>query len=180
MAMSLRYGSGEEVSREYIRHPVDIPIDVEMLKECPEADADEFRLNNVSMGGLSFKTSLRFSPGRRVLIAINSVKPAFSVQCTVQWCKKVEPGFEVGVEFASHEDAFHVRMVEQVCYIENYREQVLRHEGRTLTSEMAADEWIARHAGSFPNPDENFAPNRNLNSIDLNNASDIDNKGKDI
>lgn len=41
-------------------------------------------------------------------------------------------------------------MVEQVCYIENYRQEVLRKEGRQLDGEAAAREWIDRFAASFP------------------------------
>ena len=43
-------------------------------------------------------------------------------------------------------------MVEQVCNIENYRRDVEQREGRKLTTEEAAKEWIKRDASSFPNP----------------------------
>ncbi len=41
-------------------------------------------------------------------------------------------------------------MVEQVCYIEDYRRFVLMHEGRELSQEDAASEWIAKYAAQFP------------------------------
>jgi hypothetical protein len=41
-------------------------------------------------------------------------------------------------------------MVEQVAYIESYKKQVREREGRTITGEQAAFEWIARYADSFP------------------------------
>ncbi|MCZ7563309.1 MAG: hypothetical protein M5U08_05410 [Burkholderiales bacterium] len=43
-------------------------------------------------------------------------------------------------------------MVEQVCHIEEYRRAVARDEGRTLSTEEAAAEWIAEYAARFPDP----------------------------
>ncbi len=43
-----------------------------------------------------------------------------------------------------------MRMVEQVCHIERYRADVLEREGRALTGEQAAEEWIKRYAEDFP------------------------------
>jgi hypothetical protein len=47
------------------------------------------------------------------------------------------------------------RMVEQVCYIENYKKVVYQTEGRLLTAEEAAMEWICKYASQFPDPDPN-------------------------
>jgi hypothetical protein len=41
-------------------------------------------------------------------------------------------------------------MVEQVCAIDRYRRQVLEQEGRTLSRDEAASEWITKYAGRFP------------------------------
>jgi hypothetical protein len=41
-------------------------------------------------------------------------------------------------------------MVEQVCHIENYKKEIYRAEGRLLSSEQAAMEWIIRYASRFP------------------------------
>jgi len=46
--------------------------------------------------------------------------------------------------------AFRMRMMEQLCHIENYRQQVLDTEGRALNPEQAASEWIDHHAAAFP------------------------------
>jgi len=40
-------------------------------------------------------------------------------------------------------------MIEQLCHIERYRWKVQKEEGRLLTSEEAAVEWISRYAGVF-------------------------------
>jgi hypothetical protein len=54
------------------------------------------------------------------------------------------------VTFLDADDAFLARMVEQVCHIEDYRKSVQRLEGRALSPEAAALEWIAHHAAQFP------------------------------
>ena len=41
-------------------------------------------------------------------------------------------------------------MVEQVCYIESYKKVVYETEGRQLTTEEAAMEWIRKYASQFP------------------------------
>jgi hypothetical protein len=43
-------------------------------------------------------------------------------------------------------------MVEQLLHIESYRREIEQQEGRPLTTEEAAREWIGRYASSFPNP----------------------------
>jgi hypothetical protein len=43
-----------------------------------------------------------------------------------------------------------VRMIEQLCYIDHYKQSVELNEGRTLTGEEAAMEWIEKFAGKFP------------------------------
>lgn len=46
-------------------------------------------------------------------------------------------------------DAFRERMRSQCEEIERYRRAVLRDEGRELSPDEAAREWIERYAGSF-------------------------------
>jgi hypothetical protein len=41
-------------------------------------------------------------------------------------------------------------MVEQICCIEHYREEILLNEGRELSCEEAATEWISTYAAQFP------------------------------
>jgi hypothetical protein len=43
-----------------------------------------------------------------------------------------------------------MRMVEQVCHIEQYKKELFEDEGRALTGEQAAMEWIKRFAEGFP------------------------------
>ena len=54
-----------------------------------------------------------------------------------------------GQEIAYRGD-FKARMIEQICYIENYRHAAKSDEDRTLTFEEAAMEWIDKYAADFP------------------------------
>ena len=40
-------------------------------------------------------------------------------------------------------------MVAQICQIEDYKRGVAQHEGRALSSEEAAREWIGTYAEEF-------------------------------
>jgi hypothetical protein len=107
-------------------------------------------LRNVGEGGLCFATGVMLDPGMRIRVIIPVFGQQFEVVGSVAWCRPAGQGYEVGVRFVSPQDRFSVRMVEQLCYIEDYRAQVEREEGRRLTSEQAAKEWIERFADQFP------------------------------
>ena len=50
---------------------------------------------------------------------------------------------------ASEQDAFTARMEAQCYQVEQYRQAVAREEGRLLTVDEAAIEWIGRYAETF-------------------------------
>ena len=54
------------------------------------------------------------------------------------------------MQFDNATVAFGLRMVEQVCYIEQYRRDIELMEHRTIDSEHAAKEWVAKFGSSFP------------------------------
>ena len=133
--------------REYIRHPADIPI------EITKADGvvrNRQPLNNISIGGLSCQTDDYFENGTVVKIRIDLVKPVFEVFATVVWCRVLKDKFEIGVQYEDENDEFKLHMVEQICHIEHYRNEARILEGRNLTGEEAAQEWIKKYASKFP------------------------------
>ncbi len=133
--------------RDYIRHPTSVPLEVRS-HGAPEQMS--LQISNVSVGGLAFNSPIEFSPGSLIRLKIRAVKPVFKVHAIVQWCRRLDEGFELGVQFLDQDDAFRVRMVEQVCHIEEYRRQVQAQQGRRLTRNEASQEWIERHAKHFP------------------------------
>lgn len=133
--------------REYIRHPSTIPLEVRAA-DLPERRTE--LLNNVSVGGLSFTSRLRFDPGARIIIKIPLLGDFVQVTGQVVWCQEESGAFEVGAVFLDKQEAFLIRMVEQICHIEQYKDQVWQTEHRQLTIEQAAEEWIRKYADTFP------------------------------
>ncbi|HEX6369439.1 MAG TPA: PilZ domain-containing protein, partial [Longimicrobium sp.] len=132
--------------REFIRHTADVPIEVRTV-DGEQASATGL---NVSHGGLAFVSDLCPAQGATIEIAIPDVDPPFQAHARVAWCRPEAEAFLVGVEFLDSTDAFRARMVEQVCSIDRYRQQVREREGRELTGQEAAEEWIRDHAARFP------------------------------
>lgn len=133
--------------RDYIRHPTSIPLEVQS-QGAPEQM--HLQLNNVSAGGLAFSSPVAFHPGALVKLKIRAVKPVFKVHAIVQWCRGMGEMFELGVQFLDQDDAFRVRMVEQVCHIEEYRRRLQKQLGRRISKNQASLEWIERHGPRFP------------------------------
>lgn len=134
--------------RQFIRHPVDLPVEIGTGSLHGAAAA---HAHDISAGGLAVHVDRAVAPGAHVHICIPYVQPAFEADARVAWCEPGEiDGYELGVTFLDAEVAFLARMVEQVCHIEDYRQSVGRVEGRQLTAEEAATEWIERYAGEFP------------------------------
>lgn len=144
--------------RQYIRHPSNIPIN------CKVSDTDKThtnRLIDVSLGGLCFMADSPFGCGTNIHINIplgfsmeesasEGVADEFDGEGTVAWCRKDGGRYSIGVQFPDSKTQFGVRMVEQVCHIEHYRYDVLQIEGRSLTTDEAAKEWVDRFASEFP------------------------------
>ena len=133
--------------RRFLRHPSDVPIRYS-LREVIADERDYLR--NIGEGGLCFSSRLAIQPGTGIHIQIPIVDPVFEVDGIVAWCHHHGAVFEVGVRFEGIEDRYGVRMVEQVCHIEHYRHEVRAREGRSMTSEEAALEWIQKYADRFP------------------------------
>lgn len=138
-----------QLARQFIRHPVEIPIQIRADSEPVAAPQQGY---NLSLGGLALRSPRRFACGDLVELCIEFVRPPFQTKARVAWCRSRNHSFELGVEFLDAEDAFHARMVEQVCHIERYKREVHAREGRSLGTDEAALEWIAKYAADFPSP----------------------------
>lgn len=131
--------------RQFIRHPVNIPIIVTAADKQAKMDT-----HTIGVGGLSFLGEHHILPGTVVQIEIPFFQPPFQAEGRVLWSREGDSGTELGVEFLSTDDAYRTRMVEQICHIEHYRRQIAKEEGRQLTSHEAALEWISKFAAQFP------------------------------
>lgn len=137
--------------RAYIRHPSDIPITI--TSATGSWPRDTHALRNISFGGLSCAFGMYLKPGTLISLHIPFIKPAFEAQGKVVWCHSRAHGYDLGVAFMNADEAFRMRMVEQICHIEHYRYQMWISEGRELSAEQAARDWIRRFAADFPNPE---------------------------
>ena len=135
----------------FIRHPVEITIEV---RTRGQSTHDTHNTVNLSIGGLAFRCDREFAPGDVVEIRVPFVRPPFELKARVAWCKAREGHYEIGVEFLDQDDAFMARMVEKVCHIENYKQDILRTEGRLLSPEEAATEWLTKYAARFPGTED--------------------------
>ena len=139
--------------RNFLRHPTDIPI--EIVPGDKSRVQGKQKLTNLSHGGIAFQSATALVEGDHVQININCVEPRFSAQGIVKWCRPNGDKFDLGIEFAHPDDEFKARMVEQVCHIEQYKKEVLIKQGRELTGQQAAMEWIELYAAVFPGNDTN-------------------------
>jgi hypothetical protein len=105
---------------------------------------------NVSHGGLAFESEEALNDGTIIHMEIDVVEPGFSADGVVTHCEEEDDHFIIGVQFTSRDDLFVARMVEQICHIEHYKREVAEREGREITGQQAAKEWIAKYAASFP------------------------------
>lgn len=133
--------------RQFIRHTADVPIEVRTVTGQSHTKRPAL---NVSVGGLSFIAEDELPIGSAIEIRIAEVDPPFEARARVVWARREAEGCRVGVQFLDANDAFRARMVEQVCAIDQYRRQVEAEEGRVLSREEAAHEWIGKYGGRFP------------------------------
>jgi hypothetical protein len=131
--------------RKFIRHPTAIPILFNVGEKIETIQAKD-----VGGGGLCFISHHSINSGQHIDITIPICQPEFEAHGIVRWCKHNGNRFLIGVAFQQESVSFAIRMVEQVCHIENYRNKILLETGIKLTSEQAAKQWISHYANAFP------------------------------
>ncbi|MCG8324197.1 MAG: PilZ domain-containing protein, partial [Thiotrichales bacterium] len=108
---------------------------------------------NVSYGGLAVHFPEYIEEGTTIELLIDVIDPHFVIQGVVVWSRQTDQGYDLGIRFADDVDVFRMRMIEQICHIEHYRQEVEISENRRISSEEAAVEWIEKYAEDFPTPD---------------------------
>lgn len=134
--------------RAYIRHPSEFPIELTPTQH-DSAPAGKDRLLDVSEGGLCCSSHCAYEPGERVRVRIPVGDPGFQADGRIAWCKPDGQRYRVGITFDDASLAFSARMVEQVCHIGRYHKHLV-DQGRNVSEEEAALEWIGKYAGHFP------------------------------
>lgn len=129
--------------RTFRRYSSDIPIEIIDEESSLRPSGP---LHDVSYGGLACSSDVEFEPGAMVKVRIAVLNTPFEAEGVVVWCEPKDEGFEIGIQFREGREAFSARMVAQVCQIEDYKRQVLEQEGRQLSGDEAAAEWIEKNA----------------------------------
>lgn len=137
------------MSREFVRHPMEIPIEFR-LSGKPDDKNLYSPLKNVSGGGLCFLSSRAVPLDGFIHLCIPVTEPPFEADGRIVWCRRAGDCFDVGVQFDDAAIEYAMRMVEQVCHIRQYKLDILNQEGRELSDAEAAMEWIEKYAADFP------------------------------
>ena len=135
----------ENTERQFIRHPAAVPLLFNVGDKT-----EKIQVKDVGDGGLCFISHHRINAGKQIHISIPIYDHEFEAHGIVRWCKHNGNQFLIGVAFQQESVIFAIRMVEQICHIENYRKKILAETGTELTSDQAAKEWIAHYADEFP------------------------------
>jgi len=130
-----------------IRHPVDIPLEV---KAIAVGAWQQGVLDDSRCAELAFHFPMMIAVGALLSVRVPSVNAQTELRGQVIWLAQSVHGFVIGMSFQTEAEAFRMRMIEQLCHIEDYRQQVFDAEGRELNPEQAASEWIDHHAAAFP------------------------------
>lgn len=128
----------------FIRHPAEIPLDYERVAAPAVGPCDP------AHGGLRFDCRDSFVAGTVLDLCAVLFGERHGFRAQVLSARQGAGGHELTVGFGEAQDAFQARMVEQFCQIECYRRRVRLREGRELSPDAAAREWIERFAARFP------------------------------
>lgn len=127
-----------------IDHPVSQPLDFQIHSRSA---AQPLKQNGIY---LRFQTQRPPRRGSQLLLSIEAAGETHSFRSQVVQVDRSTSPSQVVVWIGRKREAFAARMVEQLCHIAHYRLLAATNEGRSLSLERAANEWIARFAAHFP------------------------------
>ncbi|MES0371728.1 MAG: PilZ domain-containing protein [Mariprofundaceae bacterium] len=130
-----------------IHHPEQVPVEIQALGY---SEAYPGPVTGGCQGELAVHCVSRFRVGAVVELHVPELDAGTRLHGHVIWFHKAGHGYLVGISFYGEDEAFRMRMIEQLCHIEAYRKDVEIEQGRMLTREEAAAEWIARFSEDFP------------------------------
>ncbi|MEH6652304.1 MAG: hypothetical protein V7707_19955 [Motiliproteus sp.] len=97
---------------------------------------------------LTYRWKQAFLEGQILRLSIPAITDDTSADTRVISCSDNYQGYQLMLAFTDEEQAFRFRMVEQLCHIHQYQRQ-LQYQGRRLSINEAAGEWISCFAGQF-------------------------------
>ena len=133
--------------RRLIRHVTGIPVEI-TLDYNDRYRAEEDEITNVSLGGMCFIAEDQLDISDEIQVKFPALQNDKSLNGKVVWCNKSKRGYEIGLEFEDPAEVERLKIVDQICQIETFRKET-EQQGRKISSEQAASEWISQYAGDF-------------------------------
>ena len=142
-----------EERRKFIRHPLCFPLSYRVVDKGTHDGEKESRSNtiNVSMGGLLFAAKRPVDAGSTIIVKMPFENKVFNIRAKVVRCDR-NPETKlsnIGVRFYRTNDAFKVKLIEQIYLISEYRDLKSMQLGRQVSLEEASREWIKRYSERF-------------------------------
>ena len=141
---------GEEDRRHFIRHPICIPLEFQRMKDTAKKKHRSETVN-MSLGGLLFLSRARIAPGTEIVVSLPFKDKVFKVHGSVVRCDRDQESklYQTGISFGRVAEAFKVKLVEQLHFIEEYRclRSIQLH--REVSLQEASREWIQRYSKQF-------------------------------
>lgn len=134
--------------RRYVRQVTGIPMEV-TLDYSNNFSAGSDTITNISLGGLALAAEDPIDINESIKVRCPILNNDAQLSGKVIWCEKSRHGYEIGLEFDDPAQIERMRIIDQIIDIEKFRNQVAKQEGRRLSSEQAAREWISQYTGIF-------------------------------
>jgi c-di-GMP-binding flagellar brake protein YcgR len=89
--------------------------------------------------------------GSTIVVKMPFAEKIFNVRAKVVHCKKSPETklYNIGVKFYRLNDAFKVKLIEQIYLISEYRDLISMQRGKEVSLEQASKEWIKRYSDRF-------------------------------
>lgn len=134
--------------RRHVRQVTGIPVEV-TLDYRNHLRVEEDTITNISLGGLCFVADDRLEIDAAIKVRMPVLDQDSQLDGKVVWCNKTRNGYEIGLEFDDPAQVERLKMIDQIREIENFRRDQELRDGRKLSSEEAAREWVRQFAGEF-------------------------------
>ena len=108
-------------------------------------------IQNISLGGIACFSDEAVPTGDLVSVDLSIGGQLLQLEGRVVWCRRAPGGhFELGLRFEEGAAESRERVYRDLAEIERYRHEVLMLEGRQLSSDAAALEWMKNRGIAAP------------------------------
>ncbi len=140
-------------SRRFIRHPLCMPLSYKVLVSGAQEGEGVVRTEtmNISLGGLLFSSRESVAAETGIEIRMPFEDKVFNVEAKVVRCvNNAETNlYDIAVTFLKIQEAFKVKMIEQIYLIAEYRDLLSLQLGKEISLEEASRKWIKRYSERF-------------------------------